>query len=1046
MALNWQEYNQAFERELSRLNPAQRQAVEQIEGPVLVIAGPGTGKTQILAARIGQILRQTDALPNNILCLTFTDAGAQAMRKRLLSLIGPEAHRTPIFTFHSFCHAVVQDNLALFGRRELQPLSDLERVDIIRRLLEDLDGSHPLRRGQADPYLYEAQLADLFQRMKAENWSVAYVQECIDAFLADLPNRPEYVYQINRGPNRVGDPKTAQIEKAHERMERLRAAAALLPAYEARLREWARYDYNDMIGWVLKAFEDNELLLRNYQEQYLYVLTDEYQDTNGAQNEILRLLASYWDSPNLFIVGDDDQSIYEFQGARLRNIVDFFERYDHSLTTVVLTENYRSAQPILDAARSLIGYNEKRIGRQLEGLNIDKLLTARRPEARPMAPVVAEYPNRFQEEVALILELEARHAGGVAWSEMAVIFAQHRQAGRLQRLLDQRGIPYQTKRRVNALDTIMAQQLRDLLAYLQAEATHPHRGEPLLFRLLHFRCFELPPADLARLALAYARQSPAERPSWREWLREREHWPPGLEQPDRLAAVAAWIEETIGLTYDLPLPRLVERAINGSGLLRMAMAASDRIWQVQLLKTLLDFARQEAERRPRLSLEQWLESLALMDANRLILPVQSEGELTDAVQLTTAHSAKGLEFDSVFLLDVTTEFWDPGSGARNRQFPMPDTLTWSGEEDATEARRRLFYVAMTRAKSYLYLSYARATEQDKPLQRSQFADELLASGELSVTPASAPADERWVQQLAQLTEPVAPAAPVLEPQAVSRLLEGFRLSISAFNRYLYCPLGFFYESVLQAPQMQSEAATYGIAMHHALQWCFEQLAASAERRLPGLSEVVYQFELAMQRSRSFFTERGFAQKMEEGRRHLAGYYRQHSPHWPRTARTEVRMRHVEVEGVPIHGVIDRIDWLDGDTLRVTDYKTGSHNDRKMARPTPANPQGGAYWRQLVFYKLLAEGSRPASGVRVASGVISYLDPDRQGRYPERALAFEPEDTLQLKALLKHTYSRIMEQDFYTGCGRQECPWCRFVRQGQAPTSFSSEAIEQLDDE
>ncbi|MEO1628827.1 MAG: UvrD-helicase domain-containing protein, partial [Bacteroidota bacterium] len=147
--------NEVFTKELARLNSRQREAVEQIEGPVLVIAGPGTGKTHILAARIGQILLQTDALAANILCLTFTDAGVLAMRERLIEFIGPEAHRVHIYTFHSFCNKIIQDNLEYFGRRELEPISDLERVELIRSMLDKLPPGHPLRRKANDPYFYE---------------------------------------------------------------------------------------------------------------------------------------------------------------------------------------------------------------------------------------------------------------------------------------------------------------------------------------------------------------------------------------------------------------------------------------------------------------------------------------------------------------------------------------------------------------------------------------------------------------------------------------------------------------------------------------------------------------------------------------------------------------------------------------------------------------------------------------------------------------------------------------------------------------------------
>lgn len=232
----------------------------------------------------------------------------------------------------------------VFRAQRPEPLSDLERVDIIRQLLDDLDANHALRRRQSDPYFYEAHLHDLFRRMKAENWTAELIDRQIDAYLDSLPFRKEFIYQTNTRQAKKGDPKQAKIDEIREKMERLRAAAHLFPPYTQALLQARRYDYEDMILWVLKAFKENEALLRTYQEQYLYLLVDEYQDTNGAQNEVLQQLISYWDSPNIFIVGDDDQSIFEFQGARLKNLTDFFEQYRHEIKLVTLTDNYRSSQ------------------------------------------------------------------------------------------------------------------------------------------------------------------------------------------------------------------------------------------------------------------------------------------------------------------------------------------------------------------------------------------------------------------------------------------------------------------------------------------------------------------------------------------------------------------------------------------------------------------------------------------------------------------------------------------------------------------------------
>ncbi|NJN33846.1 MAG: UvrD-helicase domain-containing protein [Saprospiraceae bacterium] len=186
-------FDQKFAQTLSSLNPEQLAAVKNTEGVVLVVAGPGTGKTHILSARIGQILTVTDTAPYNILCLTFTDAGVQAMRDRLLQLIGPAAHKVHIFTFHAFCNKIIQDNLDLFGRQDLAPLDDIERQELIRQLIDTLAHEHPLKIGRgSDVYFYEKHLADLFRTMKTEAWSSDFVVQKVEEYTNSLAQRSRY--------------------------------------------------------------------------------------------------------------------------------------------------------------------------------------------------------------------------------------------------------------------------------------------------------------------------------------------------------------------------------------------------------------------------------------------------------------------------------------------------------------------------------------------------------------------------------------------------------------------------------------------------------------------------------------------------------------------------------------------------------------------------------------------------------------------------------------------------------------------------------------
>lgn len=1039
--------NDFFQQALNQLNEAQRAAVEEILGPVMVIAGPGTGKTHILTARIGQILLETDTQPNNILCLTFTDAGVFAMRERLLEFIGPAAHQVHIYTFHSFCNNIIQENLSLFGRHDLEPLSDLERVEIIRRIIDEQPVSHPLKRGKTDMYFYEEHLYDLFQRMKSEDWTVEFVNEMIDKYLTDLPNRSEFIYKVTRGAFKKGEPKLAKLADAKERMERLRAAVQLFPRYEEMLVRYRRYDYDDMILWVLRTFEENEMLLRAYQERYLYFLVDEYQDTNGAQNEIIQKLIEYWDDPNIFIVGDDDQSIFEFQGARLKNIHEFFDRYRQNMRLVILKENYRSTQNILNTARSIIENNEKRIINDLTQLGVNKDLIAENNAVAglPILPEIVEYPFRNHEEADIVLQLEALQEKGVPLEEVAVIYARHRQARNLINLLEKKNIPYNTRRRVNILDLPIIQNIRLLLEYLYIEYQRPHDGEYLLFQVLHFDFLGIEQEDIASLSVHLALYDYQLRPKWRNVLMDSKLLKSlNLQKPKKFTQFSDLLRTLLADFRNYTVPVLVERLFNRSGLLQHVLDQPNQPWLLQVVKTFFDFVRKENDRNPRLSVRRLLDILDSMDANRLPIEINKTVAAEDGVNLLTAHSSKGLEFRHVYILDGVKDFWEPRSRGSHNRFSFPDTLTLSGEEDALEAKRRLFYVGMTRAQERLHISYSRKNDSNKELRRAIFIDEILNGTAIQVQTKVVPAKELLEAEMLQMLE-VAPAdIKMPNPEMMGKLLEGFVLSVSSMNQYLKCPLGFYYENVLRVPTLNSEFASFGTAMHNSLQRLFERMLADEEHHFPSVEELIRIYDYEMLNQRGNFTPVAYRRRLEMGREYLSAYYKNYIDQWHKKVQVEFTLKNVEVQGVPITGTIDKLEFHKQQRAHLVDYKTGSHREGKINRPTKSNPLGGSYWRQLVFYKILFE-SHPATTHTVKSGEIAYLEPNTRNEWVSRKVNYTVKDIALVTDMITDTYAKIKKFDFFTGCGEAHCQWCNFVKNNIPVDTFADKDIEALDD-
>ena len=1072
-------YFDVFQKTLSQLNPAQKKAVEKLEGPVLVIAGPGTGKTHLLAARIGYILLKRDVEPDNILCLTFTEAGVFAMKQRLKSFIGPAAHRAHVFTFHGFCNKVIQENIEFFGQYELEPISDLERIELIRDLLDELPATHPLRHRTNSPYFYETHLKKLFQQMKSEAWTPEIINQAIEEYLNDLPNRDGFFYKKKYKDHPRGSLRIEKIQEQERRMKLLRSASQLFPVFQKKMIEANRYDFDDMIQWVVSAFENDANLLRHYQEQYQYFLVDEYQDTNGLQNKVLLKLADYWDEPNLFVVGDDDQSIYEFQGARLRNLLDLYYRYQPSIELVVLEDNYRSTQDILDSAKALIEQNDVRIVRQIKGLS--KNLVAQRGSLNAHSNVEEKkidtvqliknekisgrkekvklphriprpqwntYETAIHEAAGVVDRIERLLSNDVVPQEIAILYAKHQEAELLQSILSKKNINYSTRRALNVLTSPLVEQLRSLLSFVVTEIRKPYGGDYLLYRILHYPFFNVDSQELAKIGyqIGLSKNENETTIFWRkalldvDWLAKN-----NINQIEKFTEIGSSIEKLIkAVQIDSPL-RLIEKIISNLGImtwLLISLSPIDQKNYLGILNSFMLFVRQEVQRYPTLKTEELLDRLEKMDTNNINIPLIPLVGNEKAVQLMTAHSAKGLEFEHVFVIDILSDRWENIKAGSQNRFSLPDTLTFSNLTDEEEARRRLLYVALTRAKNHLYLSHSINNEKGKPVQHSKYLDEIAET--YHIEPIDVQLEERIIlnTQKLLLTEDPLPKIPAYPKSDIDNLIQNFQLSVSSLHTYLRCKLSFFYEYVLRLQIPSSEAAAYGTAMHGAL--C--QLVDGHNRDKDSnriLEKLKIDFKLLMDKQRASFSKKTFPQRIDAGLLHLEGYFRTHLALWPAQVKAELNIRSVTHRGVPITGSIDRIDFLSSREVIISDYKTGSRSREKVRGITIARPHGGDYWRQLYFYKILLESYWPDQ--KVVKGKIEYLESDLQGNYTTFTEEYKEENIQKVSEMIVQTYDGIQKHDFYTGCGESNCSWCNFLNGVRSLEILYDRNKELLDD-
>jgi len=1043
-------YLSKFEAVFAALNAEQQAAVQHIEGPVLVIAGPGTGKTQILAARIARILLETDALPENILCLTYTDAGAVAMRKRLQEFIGPDAYRVQIATFHGFCNRVIQDNLDVFGFRNLDPVSELETIEYLRELVDALPKNNPLKRYTGDVYFEINRLKSLFQLMKKEDWSPEYLVQKTDEYIKELPEKPEFLYKRagkdkQGNAYKKGDVKKDALQAAIDKMELLKAAIAQYENLQQKLLSNHRYDFADMILWVIKAFHENASLLADYQEKYQYVLVDEFQDTSGSQNDLLSLLISYWDIPNVFAVGDDDQSIYRFQGANIENIQNFISQFETHLKRVTLTANYRSSQTILDAAQNLISRNSQRIA-------LEKILVASHPERASIQikPTVISYYNPLHESSDICAQIEQLQSQGVPLNEIAIIYRNHQQAEEMAAYLQSKNLEINARKRIDILQEPIIQKIFLVMQFLAAETEKAFSGENFLFEILHFKEFAIPTLEIARLSVNIARQNFNEKnTSWREELAKIALKKQGdlFEQQTHGISFTHFSKTMEGLilsALNQTPQESIHQIIRDCGLLGSALSDTEKTWQMEVLRTFFDFIKTECQKKPQHKLKSLSQLLRMMQENKIALAAEKIVYSEAGVNFLTAHSSKGLEFEYVFMIACNSKAWDEGK--RNRNYALPENL-FSITGDETEENRRLFYVAMTRAKKQLMMSFAQQDLQRKDLEPSRFIAEITEDKSIEIIQKYASANELLNftnQALNKVDETILPKN-IIDNGFTDSLLEKYSLSVTHLNHYLKCPISFYFNNFIKVPAPKSGSMTFGSAIHFALEQLFKKMNNSEDKKFAGEETLLNDFRWFMKRNQDNFTEADFKRRIEYGEEILPAYYQNYIGQWNKVTSIERSYRNVLVKGVPINGKIDKMEF-DGNEVNVVDYKTGAFKNakNKFGRPNPeavelalakeAEPKfedkfGGDYWRQAVFYKILMDNDATKKW-EMRSSEFDFIEPISSGgkySFHKEKINIIPEDITIVQEQIVSVYQKIMQKEFTQGCGKEDCVWCNFTK-------------------
>jgi len=1013
------------------LNNEQLKSVKTTEGAVMVVAGPGTGKTQVMGARIAEILQNHDISPANILCLTYTEAATISLTNRLVSLIGSAAHQVAVQTYHGFANKVIQENTEYFKTKELEPASDLEILEIIHEIIEELPKGHSLKNYS---YLYGNSLAlkKLFETIKSENLTIQGIENQARKYLEELLLKDGYYFKTNRNDNKVGDP-TAKYKTEQKQVEKLLAAVNLFPKYEKKMMDKGRYQFADMLIWTYNLFCQHPDVLARYQEQYQYILVDEFQDTNGIQLAVLYKLIDYWDNPNVFIVGDDDQSIYKFQGASVENIINFYEKYQQYVSTVVLKINYRSFQEILNASAALINHNNERIVNQLSFVEKDiQAFFEPSGEDQNLEHVSIEaYPNEFQEAVGIAEAIEALQQKNVRLDEIAIIYHQHKHVELIQRYFNQKKIPYQTSRKINILEESIIRFLISLVQYFEKEKNLIHAGESLLYHILHYPIFHLPSLEISEVIHHLKK----DRLPLRGQLSETSEIL--LQKPEIIAAFKQFENNTEQLAQDLQNMSIVlwlEKVLHQYHIIPETLKSEEAAFQMQCLYSFFEFIKTENSKKNLLTIQDLLTTLDKMQKENISLPIYRVLQGERGVNFTTAHSSKGLEYDYVFIIKAADKYWF--SRQPSTQFNVLKIYQNEPQKQEVEEKRRLFFVAMTRAKKFLNISYS-ILENDKPIIPVRFIHEIETNYPIEIKQRTV-SDMEGVQFLQNsLSSFPQPIEPDLKNTAfVNQKIDQLVMDATKLNAYLRCPVAFFYDRLLQIPSAMPSHAVLGTAVHKTMDWYFNHRTTIGA--FPELESILSAFSKEMFRFAHVFPETEIKLRIEQGELALEKFLPIWKEEWTKIpeVKTEFQTK-VVFEDIPIRGDIDRIDLHLGHT-EIVEYKTGSVGKTSdkvkvgnvvfIENPEEADKNdtiGGDHWRQLYLYKLLAELD-PRIGTKPETAAVYYLEEEKKENQMQR-IDYNFEEMELVKNQLRTVYRKIKNKEFDHGCNNEYCKWCNFQK-------------------
>ncbi|MFA5316435.1 MAG: ATP-dependent DNA helicase [Dehalococcoidales bacterium] len=998
------------------LNEKQKLAAETLDGPVLVLAGPGTGKTELLSVRAANIIKSKKAKPENILILTYTNAAAKAMKERLVKILGPAAYNVETATFHSFANTVVleSEEAAEYIQERVQ-ITDIEQIKLLEYILDNTDGIDKIRPFRA-PYAFEREISQRITELKREGVSPAQFAEIIEKT----------------------EPDGAYIEEKH--IERLKALATVYKLYEeykagknkALFDDRGRYDYDDMILFAVEAIRNEPELAAALRSQYTYIMVDEFQDTNGAQMDLLFEIAGghtpggHTSGPNLCCVGDDDQSIFRFQGASVANFRELKKRFPN-LKEIPLEKNYRSTKEIISLA----------------GRIINNLPVKERVHTKELAPETdfkkktIEY-DEFTTETEELLFIARRikeiaKKEEVPLDEVAVLVRQRDDILKIVDTFLRAGIPYATDGKEDIAGEKRVRQMLDVLYFAHTPDIEVEQKDAYLYRILTADYMKIPMNDVLRFiasvrAKKYDQRKKGEAPTvsmFSEYMGTCQKGTlrsSGLSQSDT-SPLKSLLEEA----ESKPVHAMLMQYIKDAGVMKFILEKYDkndllRIRDLRALTSFVNMVKESDIARPGITLKEFIDELETRKAHGMPLQGELVTATQEGVRIYTAHGSKGLEFHTVFIpFCLEKKRWPkrpqgvsiplPPEVYKSKEIPTDkDILKQLDYYDET----RLFYVASTRAKANLIYT-ASPTESAIPSS--------YLSGVADSEHAAAVKEESILKAALEITDAQDPF--VGTAKILSDLVQDLSLNPTALNNYINCPRKYLYDDVLMLPSGKKQSLVFGNCAHKALEDVYGKFMKTGKFPDFAFFKDAFIKELNHEAPEAAIKTACLRQVDT-----FKAWFKEESRLPVKPLGLEKRLVVQIEDDLKFSGKYDKTEALRGaeGCVRVVDYKTGEPDkhvkgiNNSLSKKIPvASDEFEGYLRQLIAYKLLFDNDKKESqGRKVKEGVLVFLDPVKEsvakhdleaGEFMKKSVELTEDMVTELESAIKDVRHRIKKLDF-----------------------------------